>query len=201
MFTLMYQPNLFPKTLFVYVLPHLKPNRVVNHDHVSALYVENQCLGINVFDVPETITNHLVTGLQRHFHPEVNDYLIQVLQPFDLVHNLKDFHSGFIIGQVTSIEPHEDSDHLFVCKVQTKEELTIVTNSSKVKLNDKVVVAIDMAITALGQWIIKGPIMKVHSDGMFCSEKTLGLHETQPGVLILNQEAKVGEDFYATIRS
>jgi tRNA-binding EMAP/Myf-like protein len=201
MFTAIYQPDLFPKTLFVYLSPHLKPNRVVTHGDLTLLYVDDQCLGFNVFQLPDTVTNQLVSGNQRHFHPILKNYLFDLLSPIKMQHLLENFHSGFVTGQIISVEPHEDSDHLFICKVRTKEELTIVTNSTKVKPNDIVVVAMDMAITALGQWILKGPIMKIHSDGMFCSEKTLGLKETQPGVLVLKQEVSVGEDFYATFRN
>jgi tRNA-binding EMAP/Myf-like protein len=62
-----------------------------------------------------------------------------------------------------------------------------------------VVVALPGTMLNDGQLIQEGPMLKVLSQGMFCSQKTLGIHpETQIGVYILDNALRIGKDFYGT---
>ena len=116
-----------------------------------------------------------------------------------ITQSLPSFHSGFTIGEITQVETHPDADHLFVCQVNLGQKtIQVVTNSKKVKPLDKVVVALPGTLLNDGTFIQEGMMMQVASQGMFCSEKTLGISpETQVGVFVLPQNAIIGKDFYA----
>jgi hypothetical protein len=50
-----------------------------------------------------------------------------------------------------------------------------------------------------GQVLQEGMMLKVLSQGMFCSEKTLGITpETQVGVYLLDLQRPIGKDFYGS---
>lgn len=201
MYSILYQPFLFAKTLFIYIEPSLKATHTEHIGDIALMYHQQRVIGVNMFNVPSSVTEKLTEGIQRTYHPEVEAYVLTSLREASIPLELGVFHSGFVIGEILEIEVHPESDHLLVCKVQTLYTIQVVTNSTKVKVGDKVVVALPDAITALGLWITEGSILKVESKGMFCSEKTLGLEEKNPGVLILESSAPVGKDFYENLRS
>jgi tRNA-binding EMAP/Myf-like protein len=61
------------------------------------------------------------------------------------------------------------------------------------------VVALPGAMLLDGQVLQEGMMLKVLSQGMFCSEKTLGISpETQVGVYLLDQQLPIGKDFYGS---
>ena len=75
----------------------------------------------------------------------------------------------------------------------------IVTNSQKVKPSHRLVVALPGAMLMDGQVLQEGMMLKVLSQGMFCSEKTLGITpETQVGVYLLDPQRPIGKDFYGS---
>jgi tRNA-binding protein len=201
MYSIVYQPRLFAKTIFIYIEPSLKATHTDHIGEIALMYHQQRVIGVNMFNVPSSVTEKLTEGIQRTYHPEVEAYVFTSLREASIALDLGLFHSGFVIGEILEIEVHPESDHLLVCQVQTLSTIQIVTNSSKVKVGDKVVIALPGAITALGLWITEGSILKVESKGMFCSEKTLGLEETNPGVFILGSTATVGKDFYENLRS
>lgn len=201
MYSIVYQPHLFAKTLFIYIEPSLKATHTDHIGDIALMYHQQRVIGVNMFNVPSSVTEKLTEGIQRTYKPEVEAYIFTSLRQASIPLELGLFHSGFVIGEILEREVHPESDHLLVCQVQTLSTIQVVTNSTKVKVGDKVVVALPQALTALGVWITEGSILKVESKGMFCSEKTLGLKETNPGVFILDSTATVGKDFYENLRS
>lgn len=201
MYSIVYQPHLFAKTLFIYIEPSLKATHTEHMGDIALMYHQQRCIGVNMFNVPSSVTEKLTEGIQRRLNPEVETYILTSTADPSMHLDLGLFHSGFVIGEILEREVHPESDHLFVCQVQTLSTIQVVTNSTKVKVGDKVVVALPQAITALGVWITEGSILKVNSKGMLCSEKTLGLKESTLGVLILDSTATVGKDFYENLRS
>ena len=105
-----------------------------------------------------------------------------------------------VIGEVIECEPHPDSDHLKVCKVNVgKETLQIVCGAPNCRKGLKVIVALDGAKLPDGE-IKKGNIRGVESNGMLCSIAELGIDnkflkpEDKEGIHELPQDAPVGED-------
>ena len=103
--------------------------------------------------------------------------------------------SGVVAGYVSSIARHENSDHLWVCKVDVgrERELTIVTGAQNVKAGDMVPVAMDGATLPGGVTIKTSKLRGVVSEGMLCSLKELGLdthdfpYAVEDGIFILQE--------------
>ncbi len=109
-----------------------------------------------------------------------------------------------VVGQITHIEKHQDSDHLQICRLDCGEEwgrdIQIVTGADNVFVGAKVPVALDGSTLAGGIKIKKGKLRGVESFGMLCSGEELGINENWYegaevyGILILEDTAPIGED-------
>lgn len=103
-----------------------------------------------------------------------------------------------VIGQITECEPHPDSDHLHLCKVNIGTEvLDIVCGAPNARTGLKVIVALDGAILP-DKTIKKGMIRGQESNGMLCSIAELGLEhkflkpEDSEGIAELGEDAEIG---------
>lgn len=101
-----------------------------------------------------------------------------------------------VVGLVTEIVRHENSDHLWVCTVDVGQDapLTIVTGAQNVSKGDYIPVAMHKSTLPGGVTIKKGKLRGVKSEGMLCSlsELALDLHDfpeaIEDGIFILNEE-------------
>ena len=105
-----------------------------------------------------------------------------------------------VIGQITECEPHPDSDHLHLCKVNIGTEvLDIVCGAPNASTGLKVIVALDGAVLP-EKTIKKGMIRGQESNGMLCSIAELGLEhkflkpEDSEGIAELGEDAEIGGD-------
>ena len=105
------------------------------------------------------------------------------------------------VCQIVDIKQHPNADKLLCCKVDIGGEIIpIVTNDHHVKVGDKVPVALHNANLHNGLHITKGKMRGEESYGMFCGSEELGINADMypnadtDGVLVLNADAKVGED-------
>lgn len=103
-----------------------------------------------------------------------------------------------VIGQITECEPHPDSDHLHLCKVNIGTEvLDIVCGAPNARTGLKVIVALDGAILP-DKTIKKGMIRGKESNGMLCSIAELGIEhkflkpEDSEGIAELGEDAEIG---------
>lgn len=121
-----------------------------------------------------------------------------------------------VVGEITRIEKHPDSDHMVICKLDCGEQygrdIQIVTGASNVFEGAKVPVALDgstVVETNPAQLeknpdgvkkIKKGKLRGVESCGMLCSGEELGINDDYYpgaevyGILILDGDTPVGED-------
>ncbi|HZK22119.1 MAG TPA: phenylalanine--tRNA ligase subunit beta [Oscillospiraceae bacterium] len=85
--------------------------------------------------------------------------------------------TNIVVGKVMSICRHENSDHLWICEVDTggNTVLQIVTGAQNLKTGDYVPVALDNSVVFGGKTIKKGKLRGVESYGMLCSLSELGL--------------------------
>lgn len=109
--------------------------------------------------------------------------------------------TNIVVCQITEISQHPNAERLLCCKVDIGGSIIpIVTNDHRVKVGDKVPVALHNAKTANGLHITKGKMRGEESWGMFCGPEELGINKDYykgadvDGVLILNPSANVGED-------
>jgi len=111
------------------------------------------------------------------------------------------FH-GIVVGEVLSVERHPNADRLNVCQVNagTDRVLNIVCGAPNVRAGIKVPCALVGAELPPAEeggkpFAIKlGQLRGVESQGMLCSARELKLSEDHGGLLILSDDAVVGQD-------
>src|SRR5216110_389528 len=108
---------------------------------------------------------------------------------------------GIVVAQVIICEKHPNADKLSLCRVNDgKGERQIVCGAHNFKAGDKVPLILpgatlppkpgEPALT-----IKVGKIRGVESQGMMCSPQELGLPDQVDGLLILREDAKIGQPF------
>ena len=97
----------------------------------------------------------------------------------ELTHDLGAEISNVVVGQVTAMERHPDSDHMWVCQVEVgqAQPVQIVTGAWNVHVGDLVPVALHKSTLPGGKKIEKGKLRGVASNGMLCGLYELGLDE------------------------
>ncbi|MFZ9703871.1 MAG: YtpR family tRNA-binding protein [Bacilli bacterium] len=193
-----YQPTTLGDLLALYLQPNLTANRSIRHGDLVMIYHDQTLIGMNLYQ-PKTYLPALSSGILRRIEASWLETINALLKKAGVSEPLPPFHSGFSIGEITQVETHPHADQLLICQVNLGQKtIQVVTNSKKVKPLDKVVVALPGTLLNDGTFIQEGMMMQVASQGMFCSEKTLGISpETQVGVFVLPQNAIIGKDFYA----
>ena len=103
---------------------------------------------------------------------------------------------GVVVGEVISCEAHPDADRLKITQIAVgqKDPLQIVCGASNVKKGIKVPCAKVGAQLPGAIKIKQARLRNVVSHGMLCSAKELGLKESVDGLMILPDDAPIGED-------
>ncbi len=115
--------------------------------------------------------------------------------------NLPPHLDGLLIGQVTRVEQHPKADKLKVTRVDLNQEAErqIICGAPNVAEGQKVVVApVGTTIrNTRGETmkVKKTKIRDVESQGMIVSENEIGLGDDQSGIMVMNEEARVGQPF------
>ncbi len=108
---------------------------------------------------------------------------------------------GVVVGQLTSIEEHPKAKHLKICQLSVLDQtFQVVTAASEITIGDKVVYApigthlpaIHQRKEVLAEVDFKGE----KSQGMMLSATEMGLSEKSDGLLLLSDQAPVGEDVW-----
>src|SRR5664280_301593 len=109
---------------------------------------------------------------------------------------------GVVVAQVITKDKLPNADKLTVCRVNDgKGERQIVCGAQNFKAGDKVPLilpgsSLPMKAGDKEPFTIKaGKIRGVESHGMLCSPQELGLPDQVDGLLILREDAKVGQSF------
>ncbi|MBQ9946448.1 MAG: phenylalanine--tRNA ligase subunit beta [Clostridia bacterium] len=106
--------------------------------------------------------------------------------------------SNIVVGKILSLEKHPDSDHMWICMVDTGEEepTQIVTGAQNLSVDDFVPAALDNSVVAGDKKIKKGKLRGVLSCGMLCSVAELGLtlhdfpYAIEDGIFILGDDCQ-----------
>lgn len=168
-------------------------------ENITVLKNENlEIIGYNIFNASEYFSD-LSVGLVK-VTKELIDQCNTLLNTYDLGTVTSDFADTFIVGKVLEMEKHPDSNHLHVCQVQLRNEVTqIVCGASNVDKGQLVVVATVGAVMPTGLIIKPSTLRKVPSNGMLCSARELGLGEgyNTDGIIVLDKkEYQVGNSFF-----
>jgi phenylalanyl-tRNA synthetase beta chain len=111
---------------------------------------------------------------------------------------------GLVVGEVLSCDPHPNSDHLHVTKVNIGEgePLPIVCGAPNVAAGQKVIVATIGTVLYDGEesfTIKKGKLRGEESWGMICAEDEIGVGTDHAGIIVLPADTPVGmkaADYY-----
>ena len=109
--------------------------------------------------------------------------------------------TGVVLGRLTEVRPHPDSDHLLLtlADIGAGEDIQIVTGAPNVSAGDFVPVAVDGAALPGGVRIKKTKMRGEISDGMLCSAQELGFDDKvvplacRDGIWILPSEVRRAE--------
>ncbi|MCL2299633.1 MAG: phenylalanine--tRNA ligase subunit beta, partial [Firmicutes bacterium] len=104
---------------------------------------------------------------------------------------------NIVVGLVTEITRHPDSDHLWVCRVDCGgETVQIVTGAQNVTAGSCVPVAKDNSVIAGGKKIKKSKMRGVVSQGMLCGIDEVGLsvhdfpYAAEDGIFLLGEDCE-----------
>ncbi len=102
--------------------------------------------------------------------------------------------AGVVVAEVLECEPHPDSDHLHVTKVDdgSPEPVTVVCGAPNVAAGQKVLFARIGTVLPGDFKIKKSKIRGIESFGMICAEDELGIGEDHSGIMVLPSDAVVG---------
>ena len=109
---------------------------------------------------------------------------------------------GLIVGEVKECTKHPNADRLTLCKVfNGKKTLSVVCGAPNVDIGQKIAFA-PVGTTLPGDITISKVIIRGEvSEGMICSERELKISDEHDGIMILNQQAKVGSNFNNYVKS
>ena len=107
--------------------------------------------------------------------------------------------SDVYVGGVTSVRPHPNADRLRLCIVTTgSDEMEVVCGAPNVAEGQKICFArvgafLYNAHSGKHETLAAARIRGVESQGMICSELELGLGDDHTGIIVLPDEAPLGE--------
>lgn len=129
--------------------------------------------------------------------PQLENALTMIGQEVEAIDIQGKHLDNVVIGQITEYGKHPNSDKLTLLKVNVgdEEELQIICGAPNHKLGDKVVVAKIGAVLPGDFKIKKSKIRDVESFGMLCSQVELGVGEDGDGIIILPEDAPIGEEY------
>ena len=107
--------------------------------------------------------------------------------------------SEVYVGSVTSVRPHPNADRLRLCTVTTgPDEMEVVCGAPNVAEGQKICFArvgahLYNAHSGRHETLAAASIRGVESQGMICSELELGLGDDHTGIIVLPDDAPLGE--------
>lgn len=115
------------------------------------------------------------------------------------VESVKGGLKGVVIGKIKSVEQHPNADRLKLTKVDVghADLLDIVCGAPNVAEGQNVVVALvgtTLYSEDKGFKIKKSKIRGESSEGMLCAEDELGLGDSHDGIIVLDENAKTGQN-------
>lgn len=166
-------------------LPITKTENFYNY---TLLFNDDKLVGINIFNFENTF--NLTTGI---IWPQ-NDLLNWIKSLTNIDFN-SDITRHFVIVEVCDYEPIPKT-HLHKCIVSDgKSKYNIICGASNVKKGLKTVLAKVDTILPNGKYITSGQVMGFQSDGMLCSYKELNLPSNKLGIIEVDNNFKVGDEF------
>lgn len=122
------------------------------------------------------------------------------VEGIETIESVKGSLEGVVIGKVLTCEKHPNADKLSITRVDigTGDPLPIVCGAPNVAAGQKVAVAtvgttLYPAGNEKGFTIKKAKIRGEVSEGMICAEDELGLGNDHSGIVVLDEDARIGD--------
>lgn len=118
------------------------------------------------------------------------------------IQDLSQTMKNVVVGVVTAMEKHPDSDHLWICQMDigAEEPVQIITGAQNVFVGAHVPAALHNSDLPNGMHITKGKLRGLPSNGMLCSGEELNLkagdfpNADVYGIMILDEKYPAGMD-------
>jgi phenylalanyl-tRNA synthetase beta chain len=103
--------------------------------------------------------------------------------------------AGVVCAELVRVHPHPQADRLSVCEIRPGGDTTVkvVCGATNLRAGDRVAYAAPGSSLPDGKAISTAEVRGVSSAGMLCSEAELGVGPDASGILILPNEAAIGE--------
>jgi phenylalanyl-tRNA synthetase beta chain len=103
--------------------------------------------------------------------------------------------AGIVCAELVRVLPHPQADRLSVCEVRTNSDTTVavVCGATNLRAGDRIAYAAPGASLPGGRTISTTDVRGVSSAGMLCSPAELGVGPDASGLLILPNDAAIGE--------
>jgi len=125
---------------------------------------------------------------------ELGDRLTKHTTEIESVEDQSQNFRNIIVGKILELKKHPQADRLQLVLINTgKEKVQIVCGAQNIAVGQFVPVALVGAILPGDLEIRKTKIRGEESNGMLCSARELGLGEDHSGILILGDDAKLGD--------
>ncbi|MBD3308232.1 phenylalanine--tRNA ligase subunit beta, partial [candidate division KSB3 bacterium] len=106
-----------------------------------------------------------------------------------------------VVGEILEVHEHHETLGLYICQVNTGEAdpRRIVCGAPNTQTHVKVPVALPGAHLPIGITVQEATIRGIVSQGMICAEDELGLSHDHSGIILLHDDAPVGQPVSATL--
>jgi phenylalanyl-tRNA synthetase beta chain len=109
--------------------------------------------------------------------------------------------AGILCAEIVRVRPHPEADRLSLCDVRTGPDTawTVVCGASNVQAGSRVAYAPPGSTLPGGRRIETAEVRGVSSAGMLCSETELGIGDDASGILLLPNDAPIGQSVSALL--
>jgi phenylalanyl-tRNA synthetase beta chain len=100
-----------------------------------------------------------------------------------------------VVGEIRDAQEHTDSSNMYVCQVDVghHELLTILCGAPNTCRGIKVPAALPNTVLPNGMTVTAAKIRGVVSQGMLCAEDELGISDDHSGIIVLPDDAPIGQ--------
>ena len=133
---------------------------------------------------------------------EISSKLLLHTVEVENVEKIGEILSKVVVGKILECKKHPDADRLSLTKVDIGKEkkLSIVCGAPNVAKGQKVAVALPGVTLPNGLTLEKRKVRGEASEGMICAADELGLGSDHAGIMVLEENLKVGKKLSSVIK-
>ncbi len=196
MYRFFYNPENVGDVLFVVFDPETIPNKVDEHEGLTALYRDGTLVGVNIFGVKEEFglrEKGMIVKIPETLLAKVNEkFSKNGIKPLEINEN-----SGYLVAEVTKLEEHplDERSNIVTLDIAGKE-LTTVSRYANLRPGLRIVVAIDGCIKFDGTAFHKKVVRNIPIECEVCSPFDLRVGEEGKAAFEVADKPS-GTDFFA----